>query len=244
MSELSNRELSVTNAPTRELNPEHLALMLRLKEEIDGGKYDFFLKSHLPRLTSNTNTTRSLKKSINHTRKSGGGFERRHYVMVLFAIVFIISFSVEYSQARENFEAMLIQPMIYWDNVMVPFFKRLQEMNTDKQSLATMFFGRTITTILIPTLKGVYKKVTESLTGDALALNGLWSLWTNMIKFKDYIHEPKNKTEITPEKMKKIYEAGLQDIEHIIFYITVPKDFKLYTLPYGSKLLTHKNICD
>jgi hypothetical protein len=223
------------------LSTEQLELLLRLKAEIETGPLSSYLTMHVPRLVHKSHNKTPRSRS-NATRK-GGGLDKKMLTLVIVAIAFIISFSVTSNQARDYFEIMLLQPSIYWETVLVPFLDKLKTGN-DRSSLGFVLFGQYVHSIMIPTLKGVYKKLMESISGDPLALNGLWSLWTNMIKFKDALIEPKNKTEITPEKMREIYEAGLKDIERVVFYVTAPKDFKLYSLPYGSKLITNKSICN
>jgi hypothetical protein len=226
------------------LSTDQLELLLRLKAEIETGPLSSYLTMHVPRLVhKNYNKTPRSPRSRSNTTRKGGGLDKKMITLVIVAIAFIISFSVTSNQARDYFEIMLLQPSIYWETVLVPFLNKLKTGN-DRNSLAFVLFGQYVHSIMIPTLKGVYKKLMESISGDPLALNGLWSLWTNMIKFKDALIEPKNKTEITPEKMREIYEAGLKDIERIVFYVTAPKDFKLYSLPYGSKLITNKSICN
>ena len=226
------------------LSTDQLELLLRLKAEIETGPLSSYLTLHVPRLLHKNSHShgKTPRSRLNATRK-GGGLDKKMITLVIVAIAFIISFSVTSNQARDYFEIMLLQPSIYWETVLVPFLNKLKTGN-DRSSLAFVLFGQYVHSIMIPTLKGVYKKLMESISGDPLALNGLWSLWTNMIKFKDVLIEPKNKTEITPEKMREIYEAGLKDIERVVFYVTAPKNFKLYSIPYGSKLITNKSICD
>jgi hypothetical protein len=221
-----------------DLSADHLALLLRIKGEIEDGRMDQYFLFRSP-IRSKT-----LRSITNNKTKKGGGLDKKTMILVLFSIVFIISFSVDYANVREYFESLLLNPSIFWETILLPFLNRLKELKNEKHSLALTLFGKSVHTVVIPTIKGVYKKITDSVTGDVLALNGLWALWTNMIKFKDYIKSPKDNNEITPEKMKEIYEKGLSDINHIIFYITVPKDFKMLSIPYGSKLITNKGICD
>lgn len=227
------------------LSTEQLELLLRLKAEIETGPLYSYLTIHVPRLVHNHSHNHSkTSRSRSNTTRKGGGLDKKMITFVIVAIVFIISFSVTSNQAKDYFEILLLQPSIYWETVLVPFLNKLKETGNERNSLAFVLFGQYVHAIAIPTVKGIYKKVTEAISGDPLALNGLWSLWTNMIKFKDTLVEPKNKTEITPEKMREIYEAGLKDIERVVFYVTAPKDFKLYSLPYGSKLITNKSICN
>jgi hypothetical protein len=223
-----------------ELSAEHLSLLLRIKQEIEDGQLDSYLTMRLP-IRSKSQTLRTLS---NNKTKKGGGLDKKSMVLILFSIVFIISFSVEYNHVREYFESLLIQPTLYWETILLPFLSRLKDIQHERHNLAITLFGKTVHTVVIPSIKGIYKKMTDSFTGDALALNGLWSLWTNMNKLKDYMKEPKLKNEITPEKMKEIYENGLKDIHQIMYYVSVPKDFKLFNIPYGSKLITNKSICD
>lgn len=223
-----------------ELTDTQLHLLLRIKNEIESGSMDLFIKIMFnPKIRNNTLRNRSKNKTI-----KGGNLDKKTMSLVLFSIVFIISFSVEYAKVNEYFESLLVNPSIFWQSVLLPFLNRLKDIKNEKRSFAITLFGQSTNDIVIPTIKGIYKKITDSVTGDVLALNGLWALWTNMNKFKDYMKNPNDKDEITPEKMKEIYEDGIKNINKIIFYISAPKDYKMLNIPYGSKLITNKSICD
>ncbi len=107
-----------------ELSAEHLSLLLRIKQEIEDGQLDSYLTMRLP-IRSKSQTLRTLS---NNKTKKGGGLDKKSMVLILFSIVFIISFSVEYNHVREYFESLLIQPTLYWETILLPFLSRLKDI--------------------------------------------------------------------------------------------------------------------
>jgi hypothetical protein len=237
--------------------PENISgLMTILEEEIKNGKIHDQIKELKIRLSLKENRSdynlnagirrliRSKKRS--RTLKSGGG-KLQEMKVVLFSIVMIIAFSSQYDRVSEYFEGMITHSSLFFDKIVKPFFVvepflLKKEKSMTKHSLSLPLIGLTANEISIASIHGLFKKILDSLkNGDVLAFNGLWATWSNAEKFRLYMF-PKEK-DLSPEKIKEMYEKGMKNLDQLVFHITTQKDYKVFEIPYGSKLITHKSIC-
>ena len=103
-----------------------------------------------------------------------------------------------------------------------------------------------VSRILIPTINGFYTTCINSLTGNVLAINGLWALYLNSTKLFSYVSSlDTNKTDI------RIQSALLNDVNKslniVVNEIKQPQPqpkltnineiIKTIDIPEGSKLL-------
>ena len=239
--------------------PENLmGLMTRLEEEIKSGKIHDQINEWKDRLLQgnvngkvyhlNSGNTRLItSKKRSRTLKSKGGGRYEQMKVILLSIVMIIAFSSEYDRVSEYFESMITHGTVFFDKIIKPFFVvepllLKKEKPMIKHGLSLPFVGLSSNEISIASIQGLYKKIIDSLkNGDVLAFNGIWTTWLNAEKFRLWM-KSKDK-DMSPEKIKEMYEKGMKDLDKLVFHITTPKDYTIFEIPYGSKLITNKNIC-
>ena len=241
--------------------PKHvMELMTILEQEIKSGKIQDRINALKNRLLQGNvhanvhgkvyhlnSVNKTSKKSKSRTLKSKGGGKLQEMKVVLLSIVLIIAFSSQSDRVSEYFEGMITHASVFFDKIIKPFFVvepflLKKEETMVQHTLSLPFIGLTANQISLASIQGLYKKFMDSLkNGDVLAFNGLWATWINIEKFRLWMY-PKEK-DMTPEKIKEMYEKGMKDLDQLVFHITTQKDYKVFQIPRGSKLITHKSIC-
>jgi hypothetical protein len=192
-----------------------------------------------------------LNKTIKRSNKSGGqpNMNVSSVKFIILAIIIAISFTVPVSQVSSMFESLLFYPNAFFENVITPFTNVLLDAANVKDSVGYSALQTTTSSVIIPTIKGVYKHTVGSLTGNVLGLNGLWALYLNFNKFISYVSTPVSKPDVKVTAAE--VSASLNDVaKDIIDKPVLPNEnllpnFKTVDIPSGSKLLLseNQNIC-
>ena len=192
-----------------------------------------------------------LNKTSKRVNKSGGqpNMKASSVKFVILSIIIAISFTVPISQVSKMFECLLFYPNAFFDSVITPFTNVLLDVANVKDSVGYAAVQTTTTNIIIPTITGVYKQAVGSLTGNVLALNGLWALYLNFNKFISYVSTPASKPVVKANAAE--VAASLNDVakdivdKPVLPNETVESNLKTVDIPSGSKLLIseNQNIC-
>jgi hypothetical protein len=105
-----------------------------------------------------------------------------------------------------------------------------------------------VSKILMPTINGFYSTCINALTGNVLAINGLWALYLNSTKLFDYLSS--SNTSITDTRIQLALNEVNKSLNNVVNEITQPQqlnltninenineNIKTIDIPEGSKLL-------
>lgn len=212
--------------------------------------------------------TKKYKKIIGKTRKyfrKGGNGNNINNLKLIFLAVLLVSLLVVKSDDVPNFfENLLLYPQAMYTYLIIPFFgviNNILEITNIKQSLGYEIIKKTSTVILIPTGVAVYSKFIKSLTGDPLALNGIWGLYLNGTKLMNYLSSmyTSSEPEISQSQSQLVIEDTINSLNNMAIEVVNPKKLpnnnysnfsninkKILDIPNGSQILISRDesLCD
>jgi len=212
------------------------------------------LKNEVLLIQNGGNKNKKYRKTYTCKKyKKGGAPNDVQKIIPIIIMTFIIvtSLAVPTSSVSEIFNCLISYPKSVLENMIIPFLNVVANnnlQNTVGYSIASK--------IITPTFSGAYKKIIASMTGDVLAINGLWGLYLNVNKFKNYITSISktntvNNTEISVQKkqVNNISNDINGAVNNVVKEILYPEqtgnintnNFKIIDIPSNSKLIIDSN---
>jgi hypothetical protein len=199
------------------------------------------------------NTKKNLKKK-GKTKKNktykGGDKNLNGEKYIIMSIIIVAVFSTSSYSVCELFNSFIQYPKSFFDNIIVPFSNVfLNNMSTTvTSSVGYNVVESGVSKILMPTINGFYSTCINALTGNVLAINGLWALYLNSTKLFDYLSS--SNTSITDTRIQLALNEVNKSLNNVVNEITQPQqlnltninenineNIKTIDIPEGSKLL-------
>jgi hypothetical protein len=209
------------------------------------------------------NTKKSLKKK-SKTKKNkiykGGNTNINGLKYIIMIIIIAALFTTPSESVYALFDSFIQYPKSFFDYVIIPGSNVLYSTFPSlKSSIGYNVVETSVSTIVMPTLNGFYKTCISSLTGNVLAVNGLWALYLNSTKLLNYANSLNTNTNNNDVKIqtaalenvnnslnnvvKEISEPQLLNLQNINENISenINENVKTIDIPEGSKLIIPKN---
>jgi hypothetical protein len=199
------------------------------------------------------NTKKNLKKK-GKTKKNkiykGGDNTINGIKYIIMSIIIVAVFSTSSESVYELFSSFIQYPKSFFDNIIIPFSSVfLNTISNNMPTTLTSSIGynvveSSVSRILIPTINGFYTTCINSLTGNVLAINGLWALYLNSTKLFSYVSSLN--TNITDTRIQPALNEVNKSLNNVVNEITQPQQLNLTNInesiktidiPEGSKLL-------
>jgi len=208
-------------------------------------------------------------KTRKYFKKGGENSSINDIKMILSVVLLVLLLVVKTDDVPNFFNNLVLYPQAMFNYLIIPFIgvmNNLLEATNIKQSLGYEIIQKTTSSILIPTGRATYNKLIQSLTGDPLALNGMWALYLNGGKLFNYLESMISTKQKIPQaqvlpvaqvsniEFQKTINTLQKDLEKEANKIIEPKQVpnnassligninqKMIELPVGSKLLINEN---
>lgn len=212
--------------------------------------YNDFLK--IENKNGGKHTKHNFKKK-GKTKKNkiykGGDKSVNGLKYIIMSIIIVAIFSTSSNSVYELFTSFIQYPKSFFDNIIVPFstvfLNNINMPTTVTSSIGYNVLNSSVSNILIPTIGGFYNTCITSLTGNVLAINGLWALYLNSTKLFDYITSLN--TNITDPRIQPALNEVNKSLNDVVKEIAQPQQLNLTNIvdennktidiPEGSKLL-------
>ena len=162
-----------------------------------------------------------------------GGNKYTNGAILIICVVTIISFCTEARQADKILLLFQTERDRVMAEIIMPFITYLRERNPVKGSAGEAIVATIASSVLIPTLNGLYGKLVTMLTGDIVVSGQLISLCTNVDKYFGG-----EKKEDKPKEKENLKRLGMD----VITAMTTPEPTRgtgfTYNVPPGSKIVT------
>jgi hypothetical protein len=209
--------------------------------------------------TKNTKNTKKNLKKNSKTKKNKiykGGYVNNGLKYIIMIIIIAALFTIPSQSVYELFDSFIQYPKSFFEYIIVPFSNVLYStFPSVKTSIGYNVVETGVSTVVMPTLYGFYKTCVSSLTGNVLAVNGLWGLYLNSTKLLNYIDVNFSNVNNPDVKMQTALENVNNSLNNVVKEISQPQQLNLQNIsenvdssnvktidiPEGSKLLIPKN---
>lgn len=195
------------------------------------------------------NTKKYFKKK-GKTKKNkiykGGDKTQNGIKYIIMSIIIVAVFSTSSDSVYELFSSFIQYPKSFFENIIIPFSSVfLNTINNNMPTTLTSSIGynvveSSVSRILIPTINGFYTTCINSLTGNVLAINGLWALYLNSTKLFSYVSS--SNTSITDTRIQPALNEVNKSLNNVVNEITQPQQLKLTNINENINENVNENI--